>query len=367
MKKPVHIGIVALCALILVGLCATVWIADGRQADVRAMADLSAEQTLEERVAALEQRVAYLEGFHPASTTTTTEAPTTTTLPPTTTTAAPTTTTTQATTTTTVAPTTTTVAPTTTTTGDLKTYTSSVYLKPGQVFENAYIRVPSQDYRGILAQGASGAVIRNVTIDNARDGIKTGSGVQLSSFTVDNLRVKNTLQGLFVANVNNGTFRHLDIRAVGNHSLYLERSNNNLLFEDCYFTGVHWVIQLYGKEVAQYGGSDGVTISDFAIDGSNGAIVITKPYKDVVIRQGTIRMSDTSWPIFRIYGGAEDILIENVEVWGGSVLLDADNLDEGTIRNVTLRNVVYHGRTIITSADRAAIQGLTLENVTLVP
>ena len=103
--------------------------------------------------------------------------------------------------------------------------------------------------------------------------------------------------------------------------------------------------------------------------GKNGGIVITSPYSDVTIRGGTIDMTNTTggWPVIRLYGGVKDILIEDIDAWGDAAFLDVANLDEGTVENVILRNITYHGPTLMGGTTKTTIQGLVMENVELVP
>ena len=202
--------------------------------------------------------------------------------------------------------------------------------------------------------------MRRVTVEGGYDGIKIGSGSQSIGLTVEDFRATNPSHlGMFLANVTNGVFRNLDLQTTG-YPLYLERGNHNLSFYNINLVSLgNWTVHAYNWET-QSEPSDGILIDGATISSAEGTFVLSGGWANITVRNATIHQSSSAWPVFRMYGGVRDVLIENCEVWGGSALLDVSH-PESPPQNVVLRNVTYHGTKL------PSYPWLTLENVVLVP
>jgi hypothetical protein len=242
-------------------------------------------------------------------------------------------------------------------------YTSAQTLKAGTTIADCTIQVPTSTY-AISGSGASGASIRNVVVEGSYDVLKVGSGSQTVGLTVNGLRgLGPSHVAVFLANVTNGVFDNLTMNTPG-YALYLERGNHGLTFRGINFTTTgNWCVHAYNWET-QNEPSDGILIDGGSISSADGTFVLSGGWSDITIRNLSINQSSGGWPIFRLYGGVKNVVIENLEVWGGSALLDVTH-SEDPPANITLRNVIYHGTTIVSNASRAAIDGLTLDNVVL--
>lgn len=328
------------------------------------------------RITNLENRVTVLEGYH--SSTTTTLPSTTTTINPTTTTTSPTTTT-SSTSTTIITPTTTTsttlppttTSSTTTTTNPPGTYTSTVDLESGLRISNALFTRASLDSsaRGLSGSGFNDIVLTNIRGSNLKELIKVGSGPQSRNLMVDGLSVENTYGAMFIANLSDSSFRNITANVVTNgstnHGMYLERGNHKLSFYNVNIQGGGgYGIHMYNYETASQP-SDTITIDGGTIvRESRSPIIISTGYSNVVIRN--LKMTGpSSYPIIQLYGSPTDVIVEDFEAWGGSALVGVTK--DGNPINITFRNGIYHGSTLIDSADESDITNLTFENVQIVP
>jgi len=320
----------------------------------------------------------------PIPTTSTTVRPTTTTLPPTTTTARPTTTTVHTTpttvqppaSTTTTRPPTTPTAPTTqpsttpTTSGNMTVRTSGVGLASGATIQNTIFRSTSwrDNVTDISGHGINGATLRNLRFENAMCGMKIGTGNQSYNLNADGITAVGNFGAMFLANVSNSTFKNMNLDCYyapnapsgqKNHVIYLERGNHNLTFLNVKSVGgSNWPIHLYNYE-SQSQPSDNILFDGLDVDCQVGAIIISEGWSKVTMRNVKARAGN-GWPVFRAYGAARDVVIENFEAWGPGPLVDKASGLANPV-NWIFRNGVYHGPSL------GSVPGVTFENVRLEP
>jgi hypothetical protein len=180
---------------------------------------------------------------------------------------------------------------------------------------------------------------------------------------VEDFTARNTLLGMFLANITTGEFHRTNLTA-NDYTLYIERGANGLTFKDAYLKAKRWNVHAYNYET-QSQPSGQVLFDRFEMDSIDGSFLISSGFDGFAVKNGTIRQTGTlGHPIVRLYGSPRNVLIENVEAWGNAPFLDVTKL--GAPESVTLRNVTYHGPSIL-GPGTSAIQGLVLDNVVTAP
>jgi hypothetical protein len=246
----------------------------------------------------------------------------------------------------------------------------AVTLTSGAFLADILFRWPAvnREQYGLLGTGLQGASIQNVRTENAWTGIKLGSGELSSGIELEGFSSQNDVQSLFLANVSDSSFRDLDLSVDSsgsygrNHAIYLERGNSRLSFHNVRLRGGQGqALHLYHESGAAGTGRD-ILFDGLDIVSASGPIVIYG-YERVTIRNARVT-GGADRPIVQLGPEVRDLVIENVEAWGGSSFLGVTDGADG-VQGVTLRNITYHGDELV--YNRSKIDGLALENVRLTP
>lgn len=207
---------------------------------------------------------------------------------------------------------------------------------------------------GITGYGVSNITLSDIWFTNIARCIKLGSGPQATNALLEDIRVRDSYVGLFVANYSNSTFRNLDFEVLDwpgakNHALYLERGNHNLKFYNTRLYGSQGqALHLYNGT-----GSDNILFDGLDISLTSSNPVVIDEYSWVTMRNV---VSHSNHAFLSIYDTASNILVENFEIWAPSLV----DIRSGSPKGIVFRNGIIHG----SLGDTA---GITFENVTVVP
>lgn len=252
---------------------------------------------------------------------------------------------------------------------------SPITWRSGDVTENKRWTAPAcnwvttgNEIMAITGNGIQTATGRNLMFENIGCGAKIGSGSQSRNLLFEDVQSRGCFGAFFFANVSDSTFRNFDLECVyipnaqsgsKNHVIYLERGNHNLSFYDVKSTGgSNWPIHLYNYETTSQPSTD-ILFDGLDVDCQVGAILISKGYDGVTLRHVTAR-SGNGWPVFRAYGAATNVLVEDFECWGTGPLIDLA-AGQGSPVGWIFRNGVYHGPSL------GSVPGVSFENVVLAP
>lgn len=217
---------------------------------------------------------------------------------------------------------------------------------------------------GIQAgEGVVDLTIRDLKTTNLYYGIAMGGSGYGRGLEVDGHIGRGDDQNIYLAYTVGAVLRNLDLevrsdRTKLEHHLYLDKGNEDLLFENVELIGgVGYAVHLYASSDDSGDRGQRVTFRNLRIDANEGIVVwgyddVRFEGLEVAVRSGAAVMVNTT-------GG---LTLDGFElVGGGGAAVRVYESPEGEVSNVTLRNGRYRALQLVENGEQ--IDGLQVENV----
>lgn len=189
---------------------------------------------------------------------------------------------------------------------------------------------PASSLIGMYGTGINGATLRHLEMTGCAYGAKFGGGAVSRNLDCSDWVSRNCDQGLYLGCVEDSVFERFDIdcptvksQGYSNHCIYVERACKRLTFRDLKLAGAWgYALQVYMDSTAAADRCSDLLFEDYTINSEDHPGYPVTIYRtDRAVLRRVKAWGKTGEACFKLVG-CNDVLLENVDAWGGSAFIE---------------------------------------------